>query len=109
MADDNQKSAGGSVSDVATAQFEKNKNTLKETYESYKNRAESTFGPGRLNEVWENAKEIPGNFVNNAIGNIGNAVDSAIRTGSSNIEGLIQGRINSVVGGVEEKINNKIY
>ena len=108
MADDNQKSAGGSVSDVATAQFEKNKNTLKETYESYKNRAESTFGPGRLNEVWENAKEIPGNFVNNAIGNIGNAVDSAIRTGSSNIEGLIQGRINSVVGGVEEKINNKI-
>ena len=108
MADDNQKSAGGSVSDVATAQFEKNKNTLKETYESYKNRAESTFGPGRLNEVWENAKEIPGNFVNNAIGNIGNAVDSAIRTGSSNIEGLIQGRINSVVGGVEERINNKI-
>lgn len=108
MADDNQKSAGGSVSDVATAQFKKNQETAKETYNTYASKLSSNFGPGRLNEIWENAQEIPGNFVNNAIGNIGNAVDNAIRTGSSNIEGLVQGRINSVVGGVEEKINNKI-
>ena len=108
MADDNQKSAGGSLSDVATAQFKKNQETAKETYDTYANKLKSNFGTDRLNEVWQNAQEIPGNFVNNAIGNIGSAVDNAIRTGSSNIEGLVQGRINSVVGGVEERINNKI-
>ena len=108
MADDNQKSARGSHSDVATAQCKKNQETAKETYNTYASKLSSNFGPGRLNEIWENAQEIPGNFVNNAIGNIGNAVDNAIRTGSSNIEGLVQGRINSVVGGVEERINNKI-
>lgn len=108
MADDNQKSAGGSLSDIATAQFKKNQETAKETYDTYANKLKSNFGTDRLNEVWQNAQEIPGNFVNNAIGNIGSAVDNAIRTGSSNIEGLVQGRINSVVGGVEERINNKI-
>ena len=109
MADyDNDIEVGGSLSDVASREFARNKETATSLYDDYSNRVKSNFGKDRMTEIWENAKELPGNFVNNAIGTIGSNVDNAIRTGASNVENLVQGRIDNVVGRVEEKINNKV-
>ena len=108
---DDNKSLGGSLSDVTTGLWDKAQESVSNHIitpaTNIYNGITSIDWSEVAGSVSDNLVSQGQDFVNSSINTISSNVDSAIKTGVDNLTGMATSQVDKVVGKVYDKINNK--